>query len=183
MNLSFKQILTALQFAAPYALLVLMFALDNIYLPWAGHSDIRPSFTIMAIYYWMIYRPALLPPLLIFFLSLAMDVTNGTALGLHCLILLPIGLFVRAQRRFLFEQPFFVVWLGFLAMAAAVNIAIWALVRISAYGFDLSFDQAVMMALLYDIAAAIFLFPVVAFILYFIHKMLPQKSSRAGDMR
>tara|TARA_R110002124_G_scaffold287365_1_gene474142 strand:- start:70061 stop:70612 length:552 start_codon:yes stop_codon:yes gene_type:complete len=183
MNLSIKQILTALRFAAPYALLVLMFALDNIYLPWAVHSDIRPSFTIMAIYYWMIYRPALLPPLLIFILSLAMDVTNGTALGLHCLVLLPAGLFVRAQRRFLYEQPFFVVWLGFLAMATAVNIAIWVLVRISSYGFNLLFDHAVVMAMLYDIAAAIFIFPVVAFILYFVHKMLPQKLSRAGDRR
>ena len=160
-----------------------MFALDNIYLPWSAVSDIRPGFTLMAIYYWAIYRPALFPPLVIFILALAMDVTNGTALGLHCLVLLPVFLFLRAQRRFLYEQPFYVVWLGFFATTTFVNFVIWLLIRISAYSFDFTVDHTVVTAVIYDIAGGIFLFPVVAFTLFFIHKMLPQRALRGGEIK
>lgn len=180
MNISSKNISNALQLVAPYALLMLMFVLDNIYLSSSAVSEIRPGFTLMAIFYWAIYRPTLFPPFIIFIISLAMDITNGTALGLHCLVLLPVYMFVRRQRRFLHEQPFFVVWLGYVAMTAAVNAAFWLLVRISQYNFDLTLTPSTLSAILYDIAAGIFLFPVIAMVLYFVHKMLPQSSFWSG---
>lgn len=183
MNLSLGNISTSIYYIAPYLALLLMFALDNIYLPWSAVSDIRPGFVLMAIYYWAIYRPALLPPLLIFVLALAMDVTSGTALGLHCLIYLPLFLFLRSQRRFLYEQPFFVVWLGFLGITAAVNIVSWFLIRVSAYSFDFTLNNDVVMAIAYDIAGGLFLFPVVAFLLFFIHRLLPNRALRSGEIK
>jgi len=183
MNLNLKNIPHALQLAAPYALLVLMFVLDNIYLSWTAVSEIRPGFTLMAIFYWAIYRPTLFPPLIIFIIALAMDITNGSALGMHCLVLLPLYLFIRRQRRFLYEQPFFVVWLGYLAVSCVANAALWLLVRISQYSFDFTLNHSTLTAILYDIAAGIFLFPVIAMLLYFVHKMLPQMNMRAGDIK
>jgi|TARA_R110002126_G_scaffold13118_1_gene55935 rod shape-determining protein MreD len=184
MNLSSKNISSSLQLVAPYALLMLMFVLDNIYLSWSAVSEIRPGFTLMGIFYWAIYRPTLFPPLVIFIISLAMDITNGTALGLHCLVLLPVYLFVRRQRRFLHEQPFFVVWLGYVAVSCVVNAALWLLVRVSQYSFDLTLSPTTFTAILYDVAAGVFLFPVIATLLYVVHRMLPQTSWRAsGDIK
>lgn len=183
MSSNIANIKVSLQYAAPYFVLLIMFSLDNVYLPWDVISNIRPGFLLMALYYWAIYRPALLPPILVFIIALALDVSNGTALGLHCLVLLPIFLFLKKQRRFLFEQPFFVVWLGFAATAVVVNCAYWFLVRISSYGFDLSFDTGVFMALLYDVAAGTFLFPLIAFVLFLIHRMLPHRTLRGGEIK
>ncbi|MEC7576892.1 MAG: hypothetical protein VX468_06135 [Pseudomonadota bacterium] len=90
---------------------------------------------------------------------------------------------MRRQRRFLYEQPFFVVWLGFAAITTLANFALWALIRASQYGFDFTMRDDDFMNILYDSASGIFVFPIVAILLFFIHRMLPQKARRGGEIK
>ncbi|MEC7701465.1 MAG: rod shape-determining protein MreD [Pseudomonadota bacterium] len=183
MNIKFGNISSIVQYTAPYVLLVFLFVLDNIFLRWSAFNEIRPGFLLMAVYYWAIYRPRLLPPTFIFIIALAKDVIEYTPLGLHGLLYLPLYLFLRRQRRFLYEQPFFVVWLGFAAITTLANFALWALIRASQYGFDFTMRDDDFMNILYDSASGIFVFPIVAILLFFIHRMLPQKARRGGEIK
>ena len=53
-----------------------------------GHfGEIRPSFLLMAIYYWAIMRPSTLSPLATFIVGIAFDLMAGFPLGLNALTL------------------------------------------------------------------------------------------------
>ena len=93
-------------------------------------GEIRPSFMVMAVYYWAIMCPPMLSPVAAFLSGGVFDLIIACPLGLNAMTLVVVQWVTRAQRRFLLGQPFLVMWagLGFVSMGAGVLQ--WALVSL-----------------------------------------------------
>ncbi len=94
-----------------------------------GFAAVSPSFALMAVYHWTVYRPDLLPQGAVFVLGLLLDLLTGTPyIGASALTLLIARTAVLMIRRHFVNRDFTVLWLGFLAVAAAIFIFSWALI-------------------------------------------------------
>ncbi len=145
--------------------------LVNFAIPHAG--DIRPLFLLMAVYYWAIFRPTLIPPLMAFVWGVLFDVLSGMPVGMTALLFLIIQWVVRDQRLFLMGQSFVTLWLGFSVTAVVYGLIQWSLFAL----FTLSLPDYRPAA--GTILLSIGLFPLISLLLVFTHRFLPQESSRS----
>ena len=150
---------------------LLILNLVNFAIPHAG--DIRPLFLLMAIYYWAIFRPTLIPPVMAFAWGILFDMLAGLPVGMNALLFLIIQWVVRDQRLFLMGQSFMTLWLGFAVTALAYGIIQWLLFAV----FSLSLPDYRPAA--GTIVLSIGLFPLVSFLLVVTHRLLPQEMSRS----
>lgn len=150
--------------------LLLVLNLVNIALPHAG--DVRPAFLLMAIYYWAVFRPTLIPPVMTFIWGLLFDLIAGLPLGISALLFLAIQWVVRDQRLYLMGQSFAMLWLGFILTALVYSALQWTIFSI----MQLTFAdwRAPLGAFLLSVG----LFPLVSFILVLTHRFLPHESTR-----
>jgi len=97
-----------------------------------GFAVVTPSFALMAIYHWTIYRPDLLPPVAVFGTGMLLDLLNGAPyVGTSSLLLLLLRQLLLSQRRFFVNRPpFAYLWAGFLLVTAAMTAVEWALVSL-----------------------------------------------------
>ena len=147
-------------------LYLLLMGLISFSLPFAWQA--KPYFLLMPIYYWAIYRPTLLPPMLIFALGVVTDlILHSPQVGVTAILYLAAQWIVRGQRVYFMGQPFIMIWLGFCLTALGFGFAQYALFSI------LSFNVPALSPILVSIVMSIFLFPFVAFILNHLHKLLP----------
>lgn len=93
-------------------------------------APVTPLFTVMAVYYWTIYRPDLLPSYAVFAAGLMQDVLSGEPVGLMALVLLLVHGVCLSQRRVLAGKSFLVGWFGFSLVAAGAAFVSWLLVSI-----------------------------------------------------
>lgn len=152
------------------AALVLLSVL-SLPLPYAG--SVRPCLVLMAVYYWSIFRPTLVPPVLCFAAGLLMDILSGIPLGVNALVLVAVQWVVRGQRRFLMAQPYKVLWAVFGLVVVLASGLTWLLFGI------MQRSWAPLPPLAGTIAASFLLFPLVSWILIFVHRILPAVASRA----
>ena len=94
-----------------------------LYIP--GYGPVAADFALMAVFYWAIYRPDLLPPLAAFVIGLLQDFLVGAPPGMNALVLLAIHWFILGQRRFFQGKSFAVVWWAFALMATAASALLW----------------------------------------------------------
>jgi len=90
-------------------------------------GEIRPSFLLIAVYYWAVMRPGTLPAPWAFGVGLAFDLVAGYPLGLTALQLVLAQWLTTTQRKFLLGQPFIIIWAGFALVAAGAGALQWAL--------------------------------------------------------
>ncbi len=96
-----------------------------------GFAAVSPSFALMAVYHWTVYRPDLLPQGAVFVLGILLDLLTGTPyLGTSALTFLIARTAVLMIRRHFVNRDFSVLWLGFLAVATSIFIFSWALIGI-----------------------------------------------------
>jgi rod shape-determining protein MreD len=98
-------------FAHGVTAILLLLSVVSFSLPYI--SGVRPFFVLMAIYYWAIYRPTLIPPVATFGLGIILDLLTGAPVGLNALLFTVLQWVVRRQRVFLMGQPFVMIWIGF----------------------------------------------------------------------
>jgi rod shape-determining protein MreD len=91
----------------------------------AGLGEIRPSFLLIAVYYWAVVRPATLPPYGVFFVGLAFDLIADYPFGLTALTLVVAQWLTKSQRKFLLGQSFIVMWMGFTLVAGGAALLQW----------------------------------------------------------
>ncbi len=150
---------------------IIIFLLLNVVsfsMPHAG--DFKPFFLLMAVYYWAIYRPTVMPTGYTFALGLIMDLLAELPTGMSALILVGLQTIVRRSRLFLMGQPYIMVWLGFAIMAVSNAVCMWLIMCIK------FFDVAPLAALSQTLVAAllsILLFPLASLILQGVHRMMP----------
>lgn len=118
-----------------------------------------PSLTLIAVYYWMVFRPDLMPVLGLFVVGIVNDALAGTPLGVSSFIFLVAHVAIVNQRRFLVGQPFWMLWSGFALIAPLAALFQWA---------TLSLLREAPLAPLATIAGGlltILVFPLVAYVL------------------
>lgn len=93
-------------------------------------AAMAPALTLMGVFYWTIYRPDLLSPLMAFVIGLLHDVVAGTPLGVNALVLVLVHGAAASQRRFFLGNTFAVAWWGFGVVAMAGMALSWALVSL-----------------------------------------------------
>jgi rod shape-determining protein MreD len=86
---------------------------------------VTPSFGTMAVYYWAIYRPDLLPAPAALLIGLTQDVLGGGPTGLMALVLLLVHAVVVSQRRVFVGKSFLVGWWGFAIIASGAGLLTW----------------------------------------------------------
>jgi rod shape-determining protein MreD len=93
----------------------------------ADQAELLPAMTLAAVYFWSLFRPASLPPPIVFLLGLLLDLLGYLPIGTGVLTLLLVHGLAGAWRRRLTQQGFLVVWLVFVAVGVGASALIWAL--------------------------------------------------------
>lgn len=141
-----------------FTTLLLVF-LAHLHLPFPFYADIAPALPLMGVYYWVTFRPDLMPRLLVFAIGLFQDALIGAPFGLSALVYLLVHTFVLSQRRFLVGKPFWVFWCGFAIVAPSAGTLTWLLAS-ALRGAILPSD-----VVLGGIAMTVVAFPIIAWFL------------------
>jgi rod shape-determining protein MreD len=111
--------------AAPFLLALLLTFLGVVPLQIEGYNRIAPPLALLAVFYWGIYRPELLPPLAVAILGLVLDILSGAPLGQYMLIFLLVHASLISQRQLFLAHNFFILWWGFTITAAIAAVLSW----------------------------------------------------------
>jgi rod shape-determining protein MreD len=125
-----------------------------------------PSFALMAVYHWTMYRPDLLPPLVLFTIGLINDLLVGNRLGMTSLLFLLSRVAVLRCRRWFFDRSFLFVWAGFSALTTAAAVGEWA----TEGALTMHADRPI--GMVFRAALTISLFPVASCLLGWIQRAL-----------
>lgn len=110
---------------AMITLFLVFFSLMPVNLP--GSGIIMPPLALMAVFYWSIYRPDLMPAAAAFVAGLLFDMLSGGPPGLHALVFVIVQSVAASQRRFFLGKVFPVEWLGFCLVATGTFLVLWVL--------------------------------------------------------
>jgi len=100
-------------------------------LPLPFLSDVAPAFALISLYYWIVFRPDLMPYAAVFGLGIVQDAVAGAPLGMYALVYLLVQALVLNQRRFIAGKPFWVFWSAFALVAPVAAIAAWLLASVA----------------------------------------------------
>jgi rod shape-determining protein MreD len=144
----------------PFLTGLLFVVLSVVPLPIPGFATVAPTFALMAVYHWTIYRPELLPPVAVFVLGLLLDFMNAMPyVGISALSLLLAQQALLAVRRLFVNRLFPLLWAGFLLTAAATIFFQWGLVSL------LNGRVLGTQPFLFEVALAIPSFPIASYFL------------------
>jgi rod shape-determining protein MreD len=129
---------------------------------------LAPPLLLIAVFYWSIVRPDLMPPTAAFVLGLFQDLLTGGPLGSGALIMVLTQWTMRGQQRYLINRPFFLMWAAFAPVAVIAGVLDWLIYAL------LNFHAVPIVGGLVRIALGIILFPVVAWVVLIpTHRTLP----------
>ena len=131
-----------------------------------GISGVTPLVTMMAVFYWSVYRPDLLPAVVVFAIGLIQDILLGSPMGLMALTLLAMHGVVLTQRQVFLGKPFFVAWIGFAVISAGGFMLMWIITCV------LAADLVLTHAVLFQFAFTTVSFPLAAWVFVRIHRYL-----------
>lgn len=106
--------------------IVLLFGVTPTYIP--GLAQITPMYTLVAIYFWAIYRPDLLGYGLGFAIGILEDLLTGAPLGVGALTLLLTQWIVFNQHKFFHAKPFAITWFAFGLVAFCAVLLKWVVI-------------------------------------------------------
>jgi len=106
-----------------FTVLLIMFGMVPIGIP--NLAPVMPALGVIAVFFWLVYRPDLMPAWAVFLVGLIQDLLGGGALGVGVFVLLVVYAALAGQRRYLAQASFFLVWLAFLPVAAGAFVLSW----------------------------------------------------------
>jgi rod shape-determining protein MreD len=151
--------------AATAALLLLLMAAP-LGLP--GQPEVQEAIALAAVYFWSLFRPASMPPAVVFLLGLLTDLLAFAPVGVGVLSLLIVHGLALRWRRVLVRQGFVVVWLAFVAIAAGAASLQWMLTSL------LTFRLLPPGAGVFQAALSAGLYPMIATLLTRAHQTLAE---------
>jgi len=107
------------------ALFFAVFSVMPIEVPLAG--KMAPFLTMIAVYYWTVFKPDLMPPVAVFTVGLIQDILGGGPLGMMAFLLLAVRQFIMFQGRAFLERDFLFNWMIFVIFALVFGVAYWGL--------------------------------------------------------
>ena len=144
-----------------------LFFLNVIAVPIPLLASMDLPFVLIAIYYWTIHRPTLMPPAFVFIIGLALDMLTANILGLNALIFTLCHALITNQRSFLLAQPFFAQWVGFALISALAMLLGWGMNALANWTWISPFMQ------IQDYGIGVLILPLIVFVLHLSHRMLP----------
>jgi rod shape-determining protein MreD len=111
----------------PAFLSVILVLLSAVPFSIPGYGQVAANWALMAVVYWAVYRPELMPNVLAFALGLFLDILVGTPPGLNALLLVLARAVVVTQARVFRGTSFPVLWCGFALVALAAAMLTWLL--------------------------------------------------------
>lgn len=155
----FQRLWLGLRGTAPLVLSLLLVLLSVLPYGIADFAAVRPALAMIAVYYWSIYRPDLLPAPAAFLIGVVQDVLAGTPLGMTALVLLLMRAVIISQRKVFVGESFLVGWWGFAIIAAGAALLTWLLASawfLSILAADAIAYQTLITVMLYPLFAWIF---------------------------
>ena len=152
----------------PFLVTVVLGVLNFLPAQLPGYAEVSPNLALMAVYYWALHRPNLLPATAVFVIGLLQDFLSGGTVGFNATILVLVFMVAFSQRRFFYGKSFLVVWWGFMMVSLGVAVVGWLL-------------SCVLFATLLDPGPAMFeglmnaaAYPVLGWLFVQIHRTLPR---------
>lgn len=129
---------------------------------------LKPQIVLVAVFYWTLYRPTLMPPWIILAIGLILDAMNpAMPMGTHAFSYLLIAGLLKPRRRMLMGQPFMMVWVAFIAVV--ITDMVLKCLTIGLFGqIHINLGTIVINAL-----ATTLLFPILLLALVSVHRLLP----------
>lgn len=128
MNPTFSQRLDLIARNILPAMLGVVFLLLSaipFYIP--GYGVVAANLVLMAVFYWAVHRPDLLPPITVFLIGLLQDILVGMPPGMNAFVLLLVRTLAVSQGRVFRGRSFLILWWGFGMVALASAFVVWAL--------------------------------------------------------
>lgn len=122
-----RQLDIAARHAFPTSCTVLLMMLTEIPFGFADQAALLPAVTLACVYFWSLFRPAAMPPPVVFLIGVLLDLLGYLPLGVGALILLAVHGLALRWRRVLTRQGFLPVWLVFAGFASGASWLAWAL--------------------------------------------------------
>ena len=109
----------------PTACTVLLLLLASAPIGLPSQAQLQPAVALASVFFWSVFRPAAMPPPVIFALGLLLDLVDLAPIGIWVFLLLGVhGVAVRT-RRSLARQGFLLVWLAFIVTATIAALLSW----------------------------------------------------------
>lgn len=130
-----------------------------------------PAAGLPCIFFWSVFRPAALPPPVVFGLGLLQDLLTAAPVGSGVLVLLLVHGLATRWRRFLARQSFLAVWLAYCSFAAGAAGLDWALHALLGWQLPPAPPG------LHQVALTAGLYPTIAFLLTRAHEAMRHAES------
>ena len=154
----------ALRCMTPFVITLFLALVPVLPLHLPHEMDLVPAFTLMAVFYWTVYRPDLMPASAVFAIGIIQDFAAGAPLGVTSLILLGTHGVVLGQRRLFVGKPFAMAWSGFMLVDAAATFVSWGFASLLA-GEPLALGQPLL-----QFVATMAMFPMLAWFFVRTHR-------------
>ncbi|HBR68632.1 MAG TPA: rod shape-determining protein MreD [Rhodospirillaceae bacterium] len=158
----------------PYCLMALLLVFNTVSFSYPLVDGVKAPLLLMAVFYWSIFRPTIVPGWLVFLAGIVLDILSGLPMGMNALVFVAVTWIVGDQRRFLMGQPFTMVWSGFCMVSVASGLVQWFL-----YGL-IHLQWTPLYPVIASAVLGIMLFPFVNSLLHLTHKFLPVRSASFG---
>jgi rod shape-determining protein MreD len=109
---------------ATVAVILALIAIGEWHFP--SPFTVPPQFGLIAVVYWALHRPSVLPAFVAFGIGLIQDILGGGPIGLNALIYLLSYRVVSENGELLTERGFIVEWVAFGIVAAIAGAFAWA---------------------------------------------------------
>ena len=140
----------------PASSTILLMLLTEMPFDIIGQSALLPSVTLAATWFWSVFRPASVPPPLVFGIGLLLDLLGYLPLGTGVLTLLIVNGIAQRGRRFLAQQGFAAIWAAFSLVALGASLLTWLVVTL------LGFRLVPIGPALFQAAVSVALYPALA---------------------
>jgi rod shape-determining protein MreD len=154
---------------APYSLMAVLFIFNTVSFSFPLTGSITAPLLLMAIYYWAIYRPTLIPAWIAFAAGLLVDLISGIdTVGISALVFVIVRWVMTDQRRYFMGQSFLMIWIGFTIVEITALFVEWAVYGILGSGW------LPLRPLYFSALMGVAVFPIVSMLLHMTHRILPQ---------
>ncbi len=106
-------------------LLLVMVSVLPMHIPFFGM--VSPVLSLMAVYYWSVFRPDLMPSFAVFGAGLFQDILSGTPLGVFALVFMLVRVAVVSRQKLFTGNSFVAMWWVFMLVAAGSLVLVWGL--------------------------------------------------------
>ncbi|OUR79585.1 rod shape-determining protein MreD [Alphaproteobacteria bacterium 46_93_T64] len=152
------QINRLLRGSIPFWLSLFLVLLSVVPLRINGFASVTPSFLSIAVFYWSLHRPYLMPAPLVFILGLIFDILTGAPMGLSSLMLLLVHGIAVSQRQVFVGKAFLVTWWGYLLLGTVIAVLSWGFASL------LSLTLIPILPLFVQLLLTVLVFPLLAWI-------------------